>query len=90
MWDSLAEERSEKFNENPSMNYLKDVEVKTVKDEKKWDYSKVPDALKPADLDKNGYITADEISKTIDGFFEGANDFSVDKINQLIDYFFEQ
>ena len=31
-----------------------------------------------------------EITKTIDGFFEGETSFTVEKINKLIDFFFEQ
>jgi hypothetical protein len=43
-----------------------------------------------ADYNKNGVISADEITRTIDEFFDGLNDFTAEKINQLIDYFFEQ
>ena len=50
----------------------------------------IPDDLKGADLNGDGLIQADEITKIIDGFFSGENDFTVDKINRLIDYFFEQ
>ena len=89
MWDSLASERIEGFNENPSLNYLQKVESSNPH-AGKGDHSKIPDALKPADINKDGFISVDEITKTIDGFFEGINDFSVEKINVLIDYFFEQ
>ena len=41
-------------------------------------------------MNHDGFITADEITKTIDSFFEGSGDFTVEKINKLIDYFFEQ
>ncbi|MFL5754256.1 MAG: hypothetical protein ACJ76F_12665 [Bacteroidia bacterium] len=84
-WDSVAVERSEKFNEAPSLDYLKKLE----KDEAK-DKVAIPDDLKSADLDNNGFISAEEITKTIDSFFEGINDFTVEKINRLIDFFFEQ
>ncbi len=88
-WDSLAVERSDKFNEAPSLEYLKQIENKT-KGDGKANASTIPPALKQGDINSDGYISADEITKTIDGFFEGTNDFTVDTINQLIDYFFEQ
>jgi hypothetical protein len=86
MWDSLAAERSDKFNENPSLDYLRSIEGSNPKKSK----VSIPVVLKPADMNGDGYISAEEISKTIDEFFEGGNDFTVDKINQLIDFFFEQ
>ncbi|MBC7863105.1 MAG: hypothetical protein IAF38_09030 [Bacteroidia bacterium] len=85
MWDSLAAERNENFNENPSIETLKKVEKDPIKSG-----VKIPDEIVSADINKDGFISAEEISKTIDGFFEGANDFTVDKINRLIDFFFEQ
>lgn len=95
-WDSLATERSEKFNETPSYTYLKSVEERwqeVKKDAEKINpksTSKIPKDLKEADLNNDGFISAQEISKTIDGFFEGSNDMTVDRINALIDFFFEQ
>lgn len=88
-WDSLAVERSDKFNEAPSLEYLKEIENKT-KANPKGTANTIPADLKQADINSDGYISADEITKTIDAFFEGTNDFTVDTINQLIDYFFEQ
>lgn len=90
-WDSLAPERSKEFNVAPSMEYLKKVE----EDAKKvransGSGSKVPADLQSADANKDGYISADEITKTIDAFFDGTSDFTVEKLNRLIDYFFEQ
>ena len=35
-------------------------------------------------------ISAAEITKAIDDFFNGDGNWTVEKINQLIDYFFEQ
>jgi len=90
-WDSLAPERSKEFNVAPSMEYLKKIEeeAKKVREANKTT-SKIPADLQSSDLNKDGYISADEITKTIDAFFEGSNDFTVDKLNRLIDYFFEQ
>lgn len=93
-WDSLATERSQLFNENPSLAYLKSVDEKAAEIRKANPsaaaYNKIPPALKPADLDKDGYISSDEISAAIDAFFEGDSVFTVEKLNDLIDFFFEQ
>ena len=90
-WDSLAVERSEGFNVAPSLNYLKQVETKS-KDikEKSGKSSSIPEELKPADINRDGYISAEEITKSIDSFFDGASSFNVEKLNRLIDFFFEQ
>jgi hypothetical protein len=89
MWDSLAPERLESFYNNPSLSYMQSVQS-TNPNAGKGDYSKIPNAIKPADINKDGFISVEEISKTIDGFFEGTNEFTVENINALIDYFFEQ
>jgi hypothetical protein len=93
-WDSLATERSELFNENPSLAYLKSVDEKAAELRKANPnaaaYSKIPAALKPADKNNDGYISSEEIAMAIDSFFEGESAFTVEKLNDLIDYFFEQ
>jgi hypothetical protein len=90
-WDSLSVERSEGFNEMPTLTYLKDVEAKSKElKEKSGKSTSIPDELKPADLNGDGYISADEITKTIDSFFDGNPNFNVERINRLIDFFFEQ
>lgn len=86
-YDSLATERSQLFNENPSLAFLKDVEAKTLENRKT---SSVPYKFKAADKNNDGYISAEEITMAIDGFFEGDSDFTAEKLNDLIDYFFEQ
>ncbi len=90
-WDSLAIERSEGFNVAPSLNYLKEVETKA-KDvkEKSGKSTKIPTELQPADANKDGYISAEEITKSIDSFFDGESAFNVERLNRLIDFFFEQ
>jgi hypothetical protein len=90
-WDSLATERSEGFNVAPSLNYLKQVETKA-KDvkEKSGKTTKIPTELQPADINKDGYISAEEITKSIDSFFDGESAFNVESLNRLIDFFFEQ
>lgn len=90
-WDSLSIERSEGFNNAPSLTYLKEIESKAKENQlKSGKTSQVPAEFIEADYDKDGTISAAEITKTIDGFFEGENSFNVEKINRLIDYFFEQ
>lgn len=91
-FDSLATERSELFNENPSLSYLKDVEAKSTEARKANPNaaSSIPYALRPADKNNDGFISADEIASAIDMFFEGDSNFSVEKLNDLIDFFFEQ
>jgi hypothetical protein len=93
-WDSLATERSQLFNENPSLDYLKSVDEKAAELRKSNPsaaaYSKIPQGLKPADKNNDGYISSAEIAAAIDSFFEGDSVFTVEKLNDLIDYFFEQ
>jgi hypothetical protein len=90
-WETQAPERSKEFNVAPSAAYLKKVEEDAKKANKgKFNASKIPADLRSADVNQDGYISADEITKTIDGFFEGNSDFNVEKINKLIDFFFEQ
>jgi len=52
--------------------------------------STLPDQFKSVDKNNDGRITADEIVSVIDGFFDGTNDYTTEKIHLLIDYFFEQ
>jgi hypothetical protein len=90
-WDSLSSERSEGFNNAPSLSYLKEVEAKAKENQNKsGGSSKIPADFLEADYNKDGYISAAEITKAIDGFFEGESSFTVEKINKLIDFFFEQ
>jgi hypothetical protein len=90
-WDSLSVERSEGFNNAPSLTYLKEVEAKSKENQSQsGKASSIPAEFVEADYNKDGIISAAEITKTIDGFFEGENSFNVEKINKLIDFFFEQ
>ena len=52
--------------------------------------SNLPAEFQSADKNHDGKISADEIVTVIDGFFDGTNDFTTEKIHRLIDYFFEQ
>ena len=90
--DSLATDRNQLFKQNPSLAYLKGVESQ-IKQERKSNPGKktsIPENLKIADKNKDGLITTNEITDAIDAFFDGNTALSIDKINSLIDYFFEQ
>jgi hypothetical protein len=50
----------------------------------------IPESLKPADKDNDGLITTAEITAAIDSFFDGESSFTVEKLNELIDFFFDQ
>ena len=52
--------------------------------------SNLPAEFREADLDRDNYISTEEIFNIIDAFFEDETDFTVDRIYALIDYFFEQ
>ncbi|MFI5150839.1 MAG: thrombospondin type 3 repeat-containing protein [Bacteroidia bacterium] len=52
--------------------------------------SKIPADFQSVDKNGDGIISVAELNAAIDGFFEGTSDLTVDKINKLIDYFFEQ
>jgi len=84
--DSIATERNQLFNQDPSLGFLKDVEAKQDPNKK----IPIPAKLKPADINNDGRITTVEISAAIDSFFEGDSVFTVELINDLIDFFFEQ
>ncbi|MCE9537965.1 MAG: hypothetical protein K8R85_01940, partial [Bacteroidetes bacterium] len=88
-FNSQATERSQLFNENPSFKYLLKLEAKSrsVRKNSK-DAAVLPIAMLPYDLDDDDYLSADELVKAIDAFFEG--DSEVENLNAVIDYFFEQ
>lgn len=90
--DSLATERSSMFNENPSLRFLQDLDAKALESRKGSDgqSSKLPDEFRIADRNNDGYISSDEITASIDLFFEGEGGFTVEKLHRLIDFFFEQ
>ena len=50
----------------------------------------LPDEFKPADKNKDGAIAPDEISASIDAFFDGDSNYSAAIIVRMIDFFFQQ
>ena len=91
-FDSLATERSKMLYENPSLSYLQEVEAKVKESAQNGGKPgmTIPESLKPADKDNDGLITTAEITAAIDSFFDGESSFTVEKLNELIDFFFDQ
>ena len=85
---------SEAFNKKPSASFMKEVEAMEMEKRKnpsnKPSANSIPYDLRVADWNKDGFITSDEIAKTIDAFFDGSITFNAEQIHRLIDYFFEQ
>jgi hypothetical protein len=50
----------------------------------------IPEKFQQLDLDKDNYISAKEVTNSIDGFFEGENNLSAKDLNTLIDFYFDQ
>lgn len=50
----------------------------------------IPDEFKSVDTDGDGFISSKEVTKVIDDYFEGKNDYSIEKLHKLVDFFFEQ
>lgn len=65
--------------------------TKRIQDENKSvSTSKVPAKFKPVDGNKDGTISAEELTSAIDAYFEGELDLTLEELNELVDYFFEQ
>lgn len=89
--DSLAQGRMNTFMNAPSTESLKQLDSDIKKNQANTGKtSKLPAAFQPADTNKDGVISSAEITAVLDGFFDGTNDFTVEKIHALIEYFFEQ
>ncbi len=90
--DSIIEERVVVISDASSVDELQSIETKIQNriNESRKSQSNIPEHLVDADADQDGFISANEISLVIDGFFEGTNDFTVQAIHDLINYFFEQ
>ena len=50
----------------------------------------IPEKFKSLDLDKDGYISFDEVLKAIDAFFDFETDLTTQDIYELNDFFFSQ
>lgn len=89
--DSIASSRINIFMNEPSLAALKklDTQIKQ-KQTTGATTSKIPSKFLSADKNRDGIISSSEITIVIDEFFDGSNDYTVEKIHALIDYFFEQ
>lgn len=89
--DSLEQGRTSVFEKSPSTEVLKllDDDIKKNKSSN-TNSSKIPPLFLGSDVNNDGTISSSEIIKVIDGFFDGTNDYTVERIHSLIDYFFEQ
>lgn len=85
-FDESASVRLNTFVENPS----EAKKVESARGPNTKPTVVIPETLKSADGNKDGIISTDEIGKSIDSFFDGESDFTVEKLNDLIDLFFEQ
>lgn len=86
--DSVQVQRTQFYSEE-----LSEEERKELKEQYKDQLPEgpsIPEKYKFVDADKDGYITAKEVTGAIDGFFEGTNDLDVKDLNDLVDFFFEQ
>lgn len=84
---------SSEFNLKPSAEFMRQVAEMLKENQKRGDIKSnndIPYELRVADWNKDGLIGAEEIVQTIDAFFEGSIIFSIEQVNQLIDFFFEQ
>lgn len=90
--DTVAESRSQMFNENPSLQALANEDVAIQKKASSGSSSAhvVPARFKAADKNGDGYISSNEITEAIDDFFDGTSSMTIADINALIDYFFDQ
>ncbi len=93
--DSMASSRTNIFMNDPSLAALKKLDKEIQKkaqqtNGKAGNPSKLPEKFRVADTNHDGIISSAEITAIIDGFFDGSNNYTVEKIHELIDYFFEQ
>lgn len=90
--DTLSEDRSAAFNENPSEATLQaqDKAVQNKANNVNAPIHQVPARFQSADKNGDGYISSQEITQAIDEFFDGSSKMNISDINALIDYFFDQ
>jgi hypothetical protein len=88
---SSAVDHGAEFNENPTLKSLQKVDAShTSKEGAQVSKTNLPAKFKAADKNGDGYISSEEITQTIDEFFDGTSTYTIADINALIDYFFDQ
>ncbi|MCK4661876.1 MAG: hypothetical protein KAT68_03340 [Bacteroidales bacterium] len=60
------------------------------KDISKKGYSGIPAKFKSVDVDNDGYISADELQKAVDNFFDFNSNLTLQEVNELREFFFDQ
>ena len=89
--DSISQGRTNTFMAAPSSASLQKIDSDIKSNKAGGQNSKgLPKQFASADANHDGVISSGEITGVVDGFFDGSNDYTVEKINALIDYFFEQ
>lgn len=93
--DSISALKDSLFRADPSLATLNRIEQLSKQQQSNpanggTPASTLPAEIQPADKDNNNFITAAEITKAIDDFFDGEGNWTVEKINKLIDFFFDQ
>ena len=90
--DSIETERRKIFSDSTSTGKVFNLLEKSSSDNNQelLIKSELTELLKPVDIDRNGLISREEINIAIDSFFEGTNDFTVSRLYDIIDYYFDQ
>jgi len=89
----LATNKTEEGRQQNRRTEFKVLEIdalaRPIKLEEETISTKLPANIQYADNNKDGKISADEIIFVIENFFDGESDYTFEKINHLIDFFFE-
>jgi hypothetical protein len=90
--DSIKTEYRVFKPEDLSDEEVKELQQKYESENTKEDVGKViiPSVFVGLDLDNDKFISSKEVTKAIDGFFEGENNLSAKDLNNLIDFYFDQ
>ncbi len=89
--DSIEIERKKVFSDSTSTGKVFKILEKSNSDNNEESIRfELSELLKPVDIDENGLISKEEIDMAINSFFEGTNNFTVNKLYDIIDYYFDQ
>jgi predicted DNA-binding WGR domain protein len=87
--DSISDALNKYFNNRPRKDVLDSLEKNRVTIHKTTG-KQLPSEYMSVDKNHDGIISVAELTGAIDDFFSGGSDLTVDKLNKLIDFFFEQ
>ena len=89
--DSIEIERRKVFSDSTSTGKVFEIlEKSNTVDNEQSIKMELTELLKPVDIDENGLISKEEINIAINSFFEGTNNFTVSRLYDIIDYYFDQ